>query len=82
MKSSWISIVKKHADVKCCNKCYVSVLQLTRVWEKLSAHKKVLVESRVGDREDFDHMMKMFYEVVKDPSCSDDEYGKEKSEFI
>ncbi|XP_060598710.1 uncharacterized protein LOC132752407 [Ruditapes philippinarum] len=39
--------------------------QLTGSWNKMSTRKLVMLEPRAADREDFDGMMKAFYEVVK-----------------
>jgi len=44
--------------------------QCTGLWEKLASRKRVLIEPRAADREDFDHMMKAFYEVVKGDAWS------------
>ncbi|XP_060563904.1 Fanconi anemia group J protein homolog [Ruditapes philippinarum] len=57
-------------------------LQLTGLWNKLTTRKRVMVEPRAADREDFDGMMKAFYEVVKgdlynpyldEAECNDDD---------
>lgn len=45
--------------------CMCMNLQLTGLWSKLASRKRVMIEPRAADREDFDGMMKAFYEVVK-----------------
>ncbi|XP_053375442.1 Fanconi anemia group J protein homolog [Mercenaria mercenaria] len=56
--------------------------RLTGLWSKLASRKRVMVEPRAADREDFDGMMKAFYEVVKgdlyndyldEDECNDDD---------
>lgn len=58
-------------------------LQLTGLWSKLASRKRVMVEPRAADREDFDGMMKAFYEVVKGDLYTDYcDDGKSQALFI
>ncbi|XP_060580920.1 Fanconi anemia group J protein homolog [Ruditapes philippinarum] len=61
---------------------FIDRWKLTGLWNKLSTCKRVMVEPRAADREDFDGMMKAFYEVVKgdlynpyldEAECNDDD---------
>ncbi|XP_060558497.1 Fanconi anemia group J protein homolog [Ruditapes philippinarum] len=61
---------------------FIDRWKLTGLWNKLSTRKRVMVEPRAADREDFDGMMKAFYEVVKgdlynpyldEAECNDDD---------
>ncbi|KAL4223086.1 Fanconi anemia group J protein [Mactra antiquata] len=44
---------------------FVERWKLTGLWNKLTSRKRVMVEPRSAHREDFDNMMKAFYDVVK-----------------